>query len=107
MGIDVNIDHRGVRALVSEQIEPIDGLEGCLGHPDGGGGDLGRPVIVLGAPAPASKARGAVAPLNVVDEVLNQGHLLHTGDNLQAGGDHLDEKEKIETDDIKLQETGQ
>ena len=103
VGIDIHIDHREVGPSLPEQVEAVDCLESSFGHADGAGADLGRAVIVLGAAAPAAVAGRAVGALDVVDEVLDEGDLLHAVDDLEAGGDHLHEEEEVEADHVQLE----
>ena len=64
--------------------------------------DLRAAVIVLGPPCPRTKVRRAVGSLDVVDQVLDQGDLLHGVDDLQAAGDHLDEVHQVQGHTVQL-----
>ena len=104
MSVDISIDDGAVGASVTEQVESVDSFQSSFRHPDAAGVHLGAAVIVLGPPRPRAEVRRAVGSLDVVDQVLHQGDLLHGVDDLEAAGDHLDEVDQVQGHTVQLGE---
>ena len=64
--------------------------------------DFGSAVVVLGPELPHAKVGRAVRPLDVVDEILHEGHFVHRVDDLQARMDHLHQKYQVERHHVEL-----
>ena len=89
VSVDVCIYHGAAGPVVTKQVEPIDCLQCCLGHSNAAGVHLRVAIIVLGASTPSAKVWCPVCPLNIIDKVLNQSHLLHAVYDFQSRRDHL------------------
>lgn len=76
MCINVYIDHTPRGALFAKQIATVDRLQRRLGHTDGGRMDFGCAIIVLGSTLPHAIVGRSVGALHVVDQVLNESHLI-------------------------------
>jgi hypothetical protein len=73
----------------SVQVKAIQGLQSGKGEADGTGIDFRTTKVNLVAPLPNAVVRDAVGPADVINQVLNEGDLDRTPNQVNASGNHL------------------
>ena len=65
--------------------------------------ELSPSNVISGTSLPHTKVRSAISPLNVVDKILYEVHLIHCIDHLHAWRCHLSQHQKKQRCSINLQ----